>query len=117
MVMADTTITIGSGPAAQEIHPPSVYLSFPEKGEVQPVGFGGLELKSAVTVVLTGKVKEVGSSSGEYGCKTFSLEIESCRIDGPDRSYKEQQRSLGEAVDNTRKYVETDASELGPDIM
>jgi hypothetical protein len=114
--MEATTITIGNGPSAPEVQPPSVYLSFPENGDVQPEGFAGLELRSAVTIVLTGKVKSLGSSSGEYGVRTIDLEIESCRIEGTDRSYKER-RSLGEAVDNTRKYVETDGSDLGPDIM
>jgi hypothetical protein len=106
--MADTTITIGAGdspaPKSSKPSPARANLDFPEKGEVQPDGFYGIDIKGTVTVVLTGKVTRLEDSTGEYGCKCLGLDIDSCRIEGGE-DYDEEGAGLGYAVERTRQRV------------
>lgn len=96
--------------------PPEMSLHFPQKAEVQPEGFDGLGLDDRVTVTISGKLTRISSEMGvDWGGKGFSVAIESCVIEGTGRSYKEK-RSLGEAVDKTRRYIEDTSDEPGPGI-
>lgn len=62
--------------------PTVAYFHFKEKGKVQPIGYEGLGVNQEATVILKGKIKQLGVSSWEKG-KGFSIEIASCEITGP----------------------------------
>ena len=65
--------------------PTVAHFHFKEKGKVQPIGYKGLGVDQEATIILKGKIKQLGVSSWEVG-KGFSIEIASCEISAPAKS-------------------------------
>lgn len=70
---------------------------FEEKGKVQPQGYDGLGINTEVTVILKGRIAQIGSPSWEKG-KGFELEISSCEISAPAAG----KMTLSDALDEAR---------------
>lgn len=63
--------------------PTSASFHFREKGNVQPVGYEGLGIEEPVTVIIEGKVLQIGANSWAPKDKRVEVEIKSCKFVQP----------------------------------